>query len=67
MIGMNIPSIYGGILGKQYWESRHDDKFHEKLWDRKLLKGCSRIDVKGLDDFSLMTESSSNEEDEKII
>ena len=22
MIGMNIPSIYGGMVGDQYWESQ---------------------------------------------
>ena len=43
MIGMNIPSIYGGILKDQYWESRIDDKF----LDRKVLKG--RLDIKGWD------------------
>lgn len=45
MIGMNIPSIYGGILKDKYWESREEDKF----LDRKLLKGCGRIDIKGWD------------------
>jgi hypothetical protein len=58
MIGMNIPSIYGGILRDQYWESKHDNK----LFDRKLLKK-TRVDVKGwLNDI---TESSSNEEEDK--
>lgn len=55
MIGMNIPSIYGGILGDKYWESKHESLF----FDRKLLK---RVDVKGWD---IVTESSSNEEEEK--
>jgi Diacylglycerol kinase accessory domain len=46
MIGMNIPSIYGGILSDKYWESRHEDKF----FDRKALSGCQRIAaVKGWD------------------
>ena len=45
MIGMNIPSIYGGILKEQYWESKHEDKFY----DRKLIKSCSRIDIRGWD------------------
>lgn len=34
MIGMNIPSIYGGIVKEQYWESKHEDK----LYDRKMIR-----------------------------
>lgn len=59
MIGMNIPSIYGGILKEQYWESKHE----YKLFDRKLLRS-SRVDIKGWD-VNDITESSSNEEEEK--
>ncbi len=57
MIGMNIPSMYGGILGDQYWESKRDDK----LFDRKL---CSnRLDISGWSD----NYDSSNDEEEKCI
>jgi hypothetical protein len=63
MIGMNIPSIYGGILGEQYWESKEHDKFY----DRKLIKSCSKIDIKGWDrDVTDISESSANEEDNLI-
>jgi hypothetical protein len=45
MIGMNIPSIYGGILSDKYWESRAEDKF----FDRKAIQSCRRIDIRGWD------------------
>ena len=57
MIGMNIPSIYGGILKQKYWESKHD----YKMFDRhEMLKG-SGIDVKGWD----IDSSATEEEGEK--
>jgi hypothetical protein len=64
MIGMNIPSIYGGILGDKYWESRHEDK----LFDRKALKS-SRVKVQGWetedDQLFYESQSSGNEEEDE--
>jgi hypothetical protein len=59
MIGMNIPSIYGGIVGDQYWESQQDNK----LFDRKLLKQSS-LNITGWSDAY---DSSSNDEEEKHL
>jgi hypothetical protein len=60
MIGMNIPSIYGGILGDKYWESKHD----KPMFDRLALKK-SRVDIHGwYSNEESMYESSSNEEEE---
>lgn len=60
MIGMNIPSIYGGILSDQYWESRAEDKFF-----RKLLKGCQKINVSGWDTTDYYQTSSADDDDLK--
>ena len=59
MIGMNIPSIYGGIVGDQYWESQQDNK----LFDRKLLRQSS-LNITGWSDAY---DSSSNDEEEKHL
>jgi hypothetical protein len=61
MIGMNISSIYGGILKEQYWESKHNDK----LFDRKILRGTA-LDIKGWDINDIM-ESSSNEDEDRYV
>ena len=58
MIGMNIPSIYGGILKEKYWESRHNAQLNDK---NKMLR-CSGIDVHGWD---LSELSSAGEEDDR--
>lgn len=61
MIGMNIPSIYGGILGEKYWESKEDQKLRI---DRQALKK-SRVDISGWTSTEeTVYESSSNEEEE---
>lgn len=61
MIGMNIPSIYGGILGEKYWESKQDQKLQI---DRQALRK-SRVDIKGwYGNEETVYETSSNEEEE---
>lgn len=62
MIGMNIPSVYGGILQERYWESKEADRFY----DRKLVRSCKRIDIKGWTEETSEL-SSSNEEEEKLV
>ena len=59
MIGMNIPSVYGGILSEKYWESKQDDKIYERQNSRKLLKDQG-FDVTWCSSY----ETSSNDEEE---
>jgi hypothetical protein len=55
MIGMNIPSIYGGMLQEKYWESKVDDKLYDR---RANMLSHSKVDITGWD----VIESSSCDE-----
>ena len=54
MIGMNVPSLYGGIINSKYWQKTMNDKIFDR---RKILKD-NGMDVLGWD-----TETASSCDD----
>ena len=54
MIGMNLPSMFGGILRPNYWQRTMNDK----MFDRQKILRESGMDVLGWD-----TETASSCDD----